>query len=103
MGTYENDDQKVKDTVYGARHNQDVISTNTMPRLCEIPETVYWRARFCKHTVLGMSDLMLPLENRREDRPSVIGCHESNGNIEKKPKLLDREYAAVECETVGHI
>ena len=46
---------------------------------------------------------MLPLENRRKDRPSVIGSHDSNGDIKKKPKLLDWEYAAVECETVDQI
>ena len=74
-----------------------------MPWLREIPETVYWRARFCKHAVLGMSGFMLPLENRREDRPSIIGCHDGNGHIKKKPKLLDWEYAAVECETVDQI
>ena len=83
MGTHENDDQKVKNTVYGAGHNQDVISTNTMAWLCQIPETVYWRAGFCKHAVLGRSEFLLPLENCREDRPSVIGCHKTKGNIEK--------------------
>ena len=103
MGTYENDDQKVKNTVYGARNNQYAISTYTMPWLCEIPETVYWRARFCKHAVLGMSVFLLPLQNCRENRPSVIGCHNTNGNIKKKPKLLDWEYTLVECETVGYI
>ena len=101
--TYENDDQKVKNAVYGARHNQNVISTNTMSWLCEIPETVYWRATSYKHAARDMKSCILPLEDRREDRRSVIGCHDTDGDIKKKPKLLDGEYAAVECETVGKI
>ncbi len=46
---------------------------------------------------------MLPLEDRREDRRSVIGCHDTDGNIKKKPELLDWEYAAVERETICEI
>ena len=44
-----------------------------MPWLCEIPETVYWRATFRKYGVLSMGGFILPLEYRREDRASVIG------------------------------
>ena len=60
-GTYEYNDQKVKNAVYGARHNQDVISTNAVPRLREIPETVNWGARFRKHAVLSMSDFYVTI------------------------------------------
>ena len=44
-----------------------------------------------------------PLEDGRKARCSEIGSHDTHGDIKKKSKLLDWEYAAVECETVGQI
>ena len=44
-----------------------------------------------------------PLEDGRKDGRSEIGSHNTHGDVKKKSKLLDWEYAAVECETVGQI
>ena len=44
-----------------------------------------------------------PLEDGRKDGRSEIGSHDTYGDVKKKSKLLDWEYAAVERETVGQI
>ena len=51
--TYEQDYEEVNNTIDDSRNNQDQVTVGAMTRLCEVPETVYWRALHCLILVLS--------------------------------------------------